>query len=98
MDLQDQQVRPVATLEWVLLDFGRRKAALAAAKNQLLAANFGFNARHQQIVFKVQSAFYELSTVRGRIDVAQSAQTSALQVQAAAEARFQHGLATVSDV
>jgi outer membrane protein TolC len=98
MDLHDQQARPVASLEWVLLDFGRRKAAVTAAQNQLLAANFGFNARHQVIVFKVQSAFYELSKVHGRIEVAQAAQAAALKVQAAAEARHQQGLATMPDV
>jgi outer membrane protein TolC len=81
-----------------LLDFGRRKSAVGAAKNRLLAANLGFNARHQEIVFKVQSAFYELSKVRGRIEVAQSSLASALKVQEAAEARFKLGLATAPDV
>ena len=95
---EPQEAQPVATLEWVLLDFGRRKTGVNAAKNQLLAANLGFNAKHQQIVFKVQSAFYELSKVHGRIDVAQSALDSALKVQEAAEERFKNGLATAPDV
>jgi outer membrane protein len=98
IDVKAQEAQPVATLEWVLLDFGRRKAGVNAAKNQLLAANLGFNAQHQQIVFKVQSAFYELSKVRGRIDVAQSALDSALKVQEATEERFKNGLATAPDV
>ena len=98
LDLRAQEAQPVATLEWVLLDFGRRKAGVNVAKNQLLAANLGFNAQHQQIVFKVQSAFYELSKVLGRIDVAQSALDSALKVQEAAEERFKNGLATAPDV
>ena len=98
MDIEAQEARPVAALEWVLLDFGRRKSGMVAAKNRLLAANLGFNARHQAIVFKVQSAFYELSKVRGRIDVAQSSLTSALKVQEAAEERFKNGLATAPEV
>jgi outer membrane protein TolC len=97
-DVKAQEAEPVADLEWVLLDFGRRKAAVGTAKNRLLAANLGFNARHQEIVFKVQSAFYELSKVRGRIEVAQSSLASALKVQEAAEARFKLGLATAPDV
>jgi outer membrane protein TolC len=97
-DVKAQEAEPVADLEWVLLDFGRRKSAVDAAKNRLLAANLGFNARHQEIVFKVQSAFYELSKVRGRIEVAQSSLASALKVQEAAEARFKLGLATAPDV
>src|SRR6266566_2034763 len=98
IDLQAQEASPVATLEWVLLDFGRRKADVRAAKFQLLAANLSFNARHQQIVFRVQSAFYELSKARGRIEVAQSSLNSALKVQEAAEERFKQGLATAPDV
>ena len=98
MDVKEQQATPVAELDWILLDFGRRKADVNAAKHQLLAANLGFNAHHQEIVFKVQSAFYELSKARGRIDVAQSALDSAIKVQQAAEERFKQGLATAPDV
>lgn len=98
IDLEAQEARPVAALEWVLLDFGRRKAGVGAAKERLLAANLGFNAQHQQIVFKVQTAFYELSKIRGRIDVAQAALASATTVQAAAQERFKQGLATGPDV
>lgn len=98
MDLDIQQASPAATLDWVLLDFGRRKADVRAAKYQLLAANLSFNARHQGIVFKVQSAFYQLSTARGRIAVAQSSLDSAVKVQEAAEERSRQGLATAPDV
>lgn len=98
MDVSLEIAEPKAQLEWVLLDFGRRAADVSAAKEGLLAANLGFNARHQEIVFKVQTAFYQLSTVRGRITVAQSALDSALKVQEAAEERYKHGLAAAPDV
>jgi outer membrane protein TolC len=97
-DAEVQDIQPVAVLEWTLLDFGRRKAAVGVAKEQLLAANLGFNARHQEIVFKVQSAFYDLSQAHGRIAVAQSALDSALKVQAAAQERFRLGLATTPEL
>jgi outer membrane protein TolC len=98
MDLEAQELRPMATLEWVLLDFGRRAADVRAARAGLLAANLGFNARHQEIVFKVQTAFYQLSSVRGRISAAQASLDSALKVQEAAEERFKNGLAAAPDV
>jgi outer membrane protein len=98
MDLESEALSPSAVLEWVLLDFGRRAADVSAARQRLLAANLGFNARHLEIVFKVQSAFYALSTVRGRILAAQAALDAALKVQEAAEERFAHGLATAPDV
>jgi outer membrane protein len=98
LDATAQQAQPALTLEWLLLDFGQRKATLDAAKNLLLAANLGFNARHQQVAFAVQTAFYELSKARGFIDVAKSSLDAATKVQQAAEARYKGGLATLPDV
>lgn len=98
LSVEAQEAQAVASLEWVLLDFGRRAGAVGAARERLLAANLGFNARHLEIVFNVQSAFYRLSTVRGRISVAQAALDSALKVQEAAEEKFKNGLATAPDL
>ena len=52
---------------------------------QLAAANFGFNARHQKIVFDVTRTYYNLNAVRSRVDVARSALGTAQTVQQAAE-------------
>ncbi len=98
LSVEAQEAHSVVALEWVLLDFGRRAATVGVARDRLLAANLGFNGRHLEIVFKVQSAFYKLSTVRGRISVAQAALESAAKVQQSAEERFQHGLASAPDV
>ena len=98
LSVEAQEAQAVAALEWVLLDFGRRASTVDAAREGLLAANLGFNARHLEIVFKVQTAFYNLSTVRGRTVVAQTALESATKVQEAADERFRHGLASSPDV
>src|SRR5215468_107541 len=98
LSVEAQEAHAVAELEWVLLDFGRRSATVAAARERLLAANLGFNAQHLDIVFKVQSAFYRLSTVRGRISVAQAGMDSALKVQESAEEKVKNGLATAPDL
>jgi outer membrane protein TolC len=87
-----------AGLEYVLLDFGRRKADVTAAKEKLMAANLGFNSEHQQVVFSVQTAFYALSAARGKIAVAQSALAAATGVKEATEARLKQGLATAPDL
>ncbi len=47
-----EAVNPTLNLRWLLLDFGRRKNAWDAAKEQLLAANLGFNRKHQEIIFQ----------------------------------------------
>jgi outer membrane protein TolC len=89
---------PRLELRWVLLDFGRRSAAADAARQRLLAANLGFNAEHERVVFDVERRYFELANVRGQIAVADAALESAKTVQAAAEARLDQGLATLPDV
>src|SRR3989441_700032 len=88
------QAVPTLNLRWLLLDFGRRGGARDAAKERLLAANLGFNRKHQQIAFAVQRAFYGLTSVRARIAVAQSSLDAARAVQEATESRLRGGLAT----
>jgi outer membrane protein len=92
------QLVPGLGLKWLLLDFGRRGATLDAAKERLLAANLGFNRRHQDVVFRVQRAFYALTSIRARIAVAQASLDAARAVQGAAELRFDQGLETVPEV
>ena len=48
-----QLVLPIASLEWWLLDFGRRSATVDTVKALALEATVGFNGKHQQIVFAV---------------------------------------------
>jgi outer membrane protein len=92
------QVLPTLNLRWLLIDFGRRGNAWDAAKERLLAANLGFNRKHQEIVFNVQRAFLGLTSLRGKIAVAQSAVDSARAVRESAEAQLRNGLATLPEV
>jgi outer membrane protein TolC len=96
--LELAQAVPTLNLRWLLLDFGRRANARDAAKERLLAANLGFNRRHQQVAFAVQRAFYGLTSVRARIAVAQSSLDAARTVQDATESRLTQGLATRPEV
>jgi outer membrane protein len=88
------QVVPTLNLKWLLIDFGRRGSARDAAKERVLAANLGFNRKHQQIAFAVQRAFYGLTSIRARIAVAQSSLDAARTVEDAAERRLSSGLGT----
>jgi outer membrane protein len=92
------QAVPGLALKWVLLDFGRRAATMDAAKQRLLAANLGFNRSHQDVAFRVQRAFYALTSIRARVAVAQSSLDAARAVQGAAESRSRQGLETVPDL
>ena len=84
-------------LKWLLFDFGGRHATLDAARAQLMAANVGFNATHQQIVFAVTKSFYAFNTAREEVAVAESSLQAAQTVDDAAQARFTNGLATKPD-
>jgi outer membrane protein TolC len=85
-------------LKWLLFDFGGRHATLDATRAQLMAANVGFNATHQQIVFAVTKSFYGFNTAREQVGVAESALSAAQTVEAATAARFTNGLAILPNL
>ena len=85
-------------VKWLLFDFGGRRATVAAAREKLMLANVAFNATHQQIVFAVTKSFYDFNTARQKVEVSESSLQAASTVGNAAQARFDHGLATKPDV
>jgi outer membrane protein len=89
-----QVYRGELSAKWLLLDFGERSAVVAAAREQLMMANVGFNATHQKIVFQVTDRFYQLGTARQKVLVSQSALEAAQTVEQAVQARIDNGLAT----
>src|SRR5262245_12501255 len=89
---------PTLSLEWLLLDFGRRRAGVDAAQAQVVAGTAGFNAKHQQIVFNVTHDFYTLTAVRGKVAAERAALDAARSLEAAADMRRQHELATLPEV
>jgi outer membrane protein TolC len=58
--LKTWQSRNILSLDYDLIDFGRRDAASNAALNELVAANLPFNRKVQEVVFNVERSFYEL--------------------------------------
>jgi len=91
-------VIPALSLEWLLLDFGRRGAAVDAARALAMEAIAGFNAKHQQIVFAVTRDFHALTAVRGKVAADLAAVAAARSLDEAATARKQNGLATLPEV
>src|SRR5438309_6911921 len=89
-----QVYRGELSAKWLLLDFGERSAVVAAAREQLMMANVGFNGTHQKIVFQVTERFYQLGTARQKVLVNQSALEAAQTVEQAVQARIDNGLAT----
>src|SRR5712671_7982872 len=90
--------RATLGLKWLLFDFGERKAGVTMARENLMMANVGFNATHQQIVFTVTRRFYALNTARQKVEVAESSVRAAQTVAQSAQARFDNGLGTKPEV
>jgi outer membrane protein TolC len=86
--------RVALDMKWLLFDFGDRDAAKTVAEEGLTAANVGFNAVHQQVVFLVARRYYGFNSARQKVEAAEVSQRAADTVAASARARLEHGLAT----
>lgn len=69
--LKQWQTGPIVTMNWTLLDFGRRGAASDSARDRLIAANLAFNRSIQDVVFNTETAFYALDAADGAVSAAQ---------------------------
>jgi outer membrane protein len=85
---------PTVALLYTLLDFGRRAQSAELARQRLLAANFAFNRTMQDVVYRVQLAYYALDAAQAFERAAVRNLELARAVLAAAEERFRVGLAT----
>src|SRR5437870_11404945 len=94
LDTEAQVYRGELHAKWLLLDFGERGAVVAAAREQLMIANVGFNGTHQKIVFQVTDRFYQLGTAHQEVLVSRSALEAAQTVEEAVQAHVDNGLAT----
>jgi outer membrane protein len=65
--LKQWQADPIVTLNWTLLDFGRRASASDSALDRLIATNLNFNRILQDVVFNTESAFYALDAADGAV-------------------------------
>jgi outer membrane protein len=93
-----REVIPSIALKWLLFDFGRRDAALEAAKADSFVANVTFTGAHQSLIFAVSQAYFDLSAARGRLRAARQALSTAQTTEEAAVAKRNSGLATIVSV
>jgi len=92
------EIAPMATLNWLLLDFGGRDAALASARDFLTAADVAFNGAHQKLIYEVAVAFYQLSAARAQLAIAHETEGNARFLLEAATARRGRGIGTEIEV
>jgi outer membrane protein len=94
----DTAVQASFDLDYTIFDFGARRARIAAQSARVLAANFGFNDVHRELIFQVQQAYYRLVNASAQDTAARVSLANAEAVQEAAEERLRNGLATLPDV
>ena len=93
-----QEFLPTLAINYLLLDFGGREAAVNAARQLSVAANVTFNRAHQKLIFDVARAYFSLSGANAVLTAAEQALKDAQQLQNSAEALQSRGLATVVTV
>jgi len=91
-------VTPKLQLDWILLDFGRRRANVERGGQDLLRANFAFNRRLQEVAFAVSRSYFGLDASHARVAAARATLESATAVEEAVAARLERGLATKPDL
>lgn len=94
INMRAQGVIPALALEWLLFDFGQRRALAAGAGHLSDAANILFNAAHQKVIRDVTHAYYQYGLSRERVRIAEQSHHHAQQVAQAVKARYQAGLGT----
>lgn len=88
-------VVPALALQWLIFDFGQRKALAEGARQASFAANVLFNGMHQKIIHDVTHAYYQYGGVTAQTQVAAQALKNARQIANAVEERRKAGFATV---
>jgi outer membrane protein len=89
---------PQANLSLLLFDFGGREADVRAARMALEAANWTQNAVFQDVIFRIESAYYQFLSARALLQAQAASRESAKTNYEAANVRHEAGVATVADV
>jgi outer membrane protein len=90
--------RPFLELNWILYDFGRTRADVEEAKQNLYAANWTHNAALQNVILQVEQAYYQYLGARALLQAQQITVNSAQTNLDAADQRHNAGVATIADV
>lgn len=91
-------VMPQLALQWLVFDFGERKALRTAAQHNSYAANALFNGTHQALIYNVTRTYYEYGAAVTNAGIARQSLANSQNIQAAATARMNNGTGTTIDV
>jgi TolC family type I secretion outer membrane protein len=89
---------PGISIDYLLFDFGRRAAAVEAARQVLFAANWRYDQRIQDVLLRVATSYYALIGSRALTEADEETLADATLVLRAAEERLSVGTGTIVDV
>ncbi|HTW28960.1 MAG TPA: TolC family protein [Acetobacteraceae bacterium] len=93
-----EEFLPTLAIRYLLFDFGRRDAAVQAARQLSTAANVAFSSVHQKLIFDVATDYFLLDGANATLRAAEQALRDAQQLQSATEALQARGLDTIVTV
>lgn len=85
-------------LNWLLFDFGGRAAEVEQARQTLIAAGFEHNQVIQDVVLRVEQAYYSYLDSKALLDAEDATLKERQTALDSAEARHRAGVATIADV
>jgi outer membrane protein len=91
------QFNPALTLNYLLFDFGARRAAVESVTQRLLAADWTHNETLQTVMLSAIKAYYQTFATQESVTATTSAEKSALAAYDAARYRHKVGAAALSD-
>ena len=89
---------PSLNLSWLLFDVGGRAADVAEARNALFVADWTHNAVIQDLVLRVEVAYYQYQNAKAQAAAAEATLKQARESLTAADERHRSGVATIADV
>lgn len=92
------RLSPSISLSYLLFDFGARAATEQSARYASLAAELSKDRVLQDVVLKVEQAYYQLLAAQQTVTAAEETLKSVQMSLALANSRRQSGLATIGDV
>ena len=88
---------PSLNLNWLLFDFGGRKASVDATREALFAADWTHNAAIQSVILQVEQAFYGYFAAKSLLAAEQATVEEAKTNLVATQDRRAAGVATIAD-
>jgi len=98
IETNSHAVIPALVLQWLVFDFGQRRALTNAAEQVSFAANIGFNGIHQKIIYDVTRTYYQYGAAQARYKKTEEMLRNSKNILAAAEAKRQQGIGTSLEV